>query len=219
MEGRRRGECEIRFMGRITAGITHEMRNVLAVIRESAGLIQDLMEKCQDVPNRERLERALNTIQDQVEKGTRVASRLNSFAHSPDELWKDVDLVDVIDEICILLNRKAKHAGAWLVFQPHERVIQIRTDPFYLRMVICAAVEYLLGKIEPGRAVNLSITRGDTGGLKLLLHTGTGGQGIELRRDLPNEVDSLKDIVDYLRFKISWAKGAEGELFVVELGG
>lgn len=52
MEGRRRGECEIRFMGRITAGITHEMRNVLAVIRESAGLIQDLMEKCQDVPKR-----------------------------------------------------------------------------------------------------------------------------------------------------------------------
>ena len=32
---------EIVFFGKITAGITHEMKNVLAIIKESSGLVED----------------------------------------------------------------------------------------------------------------------------------------------------------------------------------
>lgn len=34
---------EIVFFGKITAGITHEMKNVLAIIKESSGLMEDLI--------------------------------------------------------------------------------------------------------------------------------------------------------------------------------
>jgi hypothetical protein len=36
------------FMGRITAGVTHEMKNVLAIIKESAGLMEDFLKISQD---------------------------------------------------------------------------------------------------------------------------------------------------------------------------
>ena len=32
---------QVAFFGRMTAGITHEMKNVLAIIKESSGLMQD----------------------------------------------------------------------------------------------------------------------------------------------------------------------------------
>ncbi len=39
---------ETAFMGKITAAITHEMKNVLAIIKESAGLMEDLLSVAKD---------------------------------------------------------------------------------------------------------------------------------------------------------------------------
>jgi len=38
------------FMGRITASATHDMKNVLAIIKESAGLMEDLIALHKDLP-------------------------------------------------------------------------------------------------------------------------------------------------------------------------
>ena len=38
------GSREAAFIGKITASATHEIRNVLAIVKESAGLIDDLMQ-------------------------------------------------------------------------------------------------------------------------------------------------------------------------------
>ena len=40
---KQRNEKELEFFGKITAGITHEMKNVLAIIKKSAGLMEDIM--------------------------------------------------------------------------------------------------------------------------------------------------------------------------------
>ena len=39
------GETGLRFFGKINSSISHEMRNVLAIINENAGLMKDLMMK------------------------------------------------------------------------------------------------------------------------------------------------------------------------------
>ena len=39
---------EVVFFGKITAGITHEIKNVLAIIQESSGLMEDILAVTED---------------------------------------------------------------------------------------------------------------------------------------------------------------------------
>jgi len=43
-------QTEIAFFGRITAGVTHELKNVLAIVNESSGLMQDLLALSKEAP-------------------------------------------------------------------------------------------------------------------------------------------------------------------------
>ncbi len=76
---------ETAFMGRVTAGVTHELKNVLAIIKESAGLIEDILALNKDLagPHQEKVVRVLSNIRQQVDRGVDLSSRLNAFAHSP----------------------------------------------------------------------------------------------------------------------------------------
>ena len=78
---------EIAFMGKITAGITHEMNNVLATIKESGGLMEDIFALCRDqqIPHQDKFTRSLTTIKEQVKRGVELSTRLNRFAHSMDD--------------------------------------------------------------------------------------------------------------------------------------
>ena len=75
------------FCGYIVAGATHELRNVLAVIKEYSGLLEDIASGGpQALADRhERIERALDSISGQLLRGQEHLGRLNRFAHCADE--------------------------------------------------------------------------------------------------------------------------------------
>ena len=100
---------EIAFMGKITAGVTHEMKNVLAIIRESAGLMEDLLSVAKDdsFPAREKFLKILSGIDDQVTRGVGLANALNQFAHGPDQPLATVDMNGLIDQLVFLCQRFA----------------------------------------------------------------------------------------------------------------
>ena len=94
---------EAAFLGKITAGITHEIKNVLAIIRESSGLMEDLLSLAQQetFAHGEKFSNALSTIHEQVNRGVELVNRLNRLAHSPDEPEARVDLNEQVKDIDI----------------------------------------------------------------------------------------------------------------------
>ncbi len=95
------------FMGKITAGATHELKNVLAIVGESAGLLEDLLQtpSSQDFPHRQRFLKALTSIRDQVRRGTHILTQLNRFAHGADSESASVRLSDVLENLKTLADR------------------------------------------------------------------------------------------------------------------
>ena len=74
-------------MGRLLASATHDMRNVLAVIRESAGLAQDMVQLAAgaDKPADPRVIKALKEAQQQILRGAalaRLTGHLAPLGHS-----------------------------------------------------------------------------------------------------------------------------------------
>ena len=103
-------------MGRLLASATHDMRNVLAVIRESAGLAQDMVQLAAgaDKPADPRVIKALKEAQQQILRGAALAECMEYLAqvsHSENEN-APCDLARVAGTFCLMAARRAR-AASW----------------------------------------------------------------------------------------------------------
>jgi len=156
---------EIAFMGKITAGITHEMNNVLAIIRESAGLIQDILSINKDGPltHREKVEQALARVEGQVVRGVELNKELNRFAHSMDQSEAELELGELLIHIQALNARFARLRQVDLNISLPSSAGQIRTNPFLLLQLFNVCVESCLGHTGKDGEVVLSYENTDSG--------------------------------------------------------
>ena len=151
------GSKEAAFVGRITAGVTHELKNVLAIIRESAGLMQDLLALSGDAsfPLRDKFSKVLSNIGDQVVRGVDLTGRLNAFAHLPDATMSGLDLNEVSDQVIFLSQRLARLRGISVGVQHHERSVIIVADPLKIQMLLFQCVEILVNIAGTGATITL----------------------------------------------------------------
>ncbi len=157
------GEKDLReaaFLGRITAAFTHEMKNVLAIIKESAGLMEDLLALSQEAafPHRDRFVRCLSTIAAQTKRGVELSGRLNRFAHSPDQDIATVDLNDILEQVVFLSGRFARLKGVTLDLHPHGEALSVVVSPVRLQMAVFACLECCWETMAAGGNISLSVT-------------------------------------------------------------
>ena len=113
---------QVAFFGKITAGITHEMKNVLAIIRESSGLMEDIMSISPEavIKHQEKIQNSLARIKDQIKRGVELTDRLNKFAHSTDETIAKIDLQEAVEHLTTLAQRFARLKNVVLKTGPAE---------------------------------------------------------------------------------------------------
>jgi signal transduction histidine kinase len=145
------------FMGKITAGVTHEIKNVLAIIKESAGLLEDLLFLAKDnapLP-REKLQRTLNRIAEQVTRGVDLSTKLNAFAHSSDEITASVEINQAVSQAAHLYKRFARLKNIAIEVKPAEKTSTITTDPLLLQMLLFQCMDLLMHLTGPGSTIEL----------------------------------------------------------------
>ncbi len=159
------GNPEAAFMGRITASTTHEFRNILAIVKESAGLIEDLVEQCRQISpeQAERLLRTANRIDAQVGRGAELLSHLNRFAHCLDRSQSGVDLDQEVDQVVFLSQRLARQGRHRLEMIPGSEELTIMVDSLHFQMALFAAVEGCLEQVPDKGSITVRTTRTGTG--------------------------------------------------------
>jgi C4-dicarboxylate-specific signal transduction histidine kinase len=132
----------VRFFGEVSASISHEIKNVLAIINENAGLLHDMIlmsEKGMPL-SPERLLKLSRSIAGQVARGDRIVKGMNQFAHSADVSTETVDVYAVIlflsdlNARLIAMKGKAPHIG-----MPATPVIAV-TNRFFLENLVWACL-------------------------------------------------------------------------------
>jgi len=155
---------EVAFFGKMTAGITHEMKNVLAIIKESSGLMEDIMSLAPDalISYQEKLERSLKKIKNQVERGVGLTDLLNKFAHSPDESIAKIDLHEKIEQLIALSQRFARLKNVVLEAVTSKQA-GIKTTPVtrpvQLQMALFTAIECCLNAMTAGGAIHIGFEK------------------------------------------------------------
>jgi len=133
----------LQFFGKVSASISHEIKNVLAVIRETSGLMEDLILMNQkgkplDV---ERLKNLAEKIRRQTGRADEIVKNMNRFAHSVDEPVKTVAVKDCVELILSLFQRSAGMRGVVLQADLPEDAVTVTANLFFLQNLLGNLVE------------------------------------------------------------------------------
>ena len=142
---------ELRYFGAVTASVSHELKNVLAILNEHAGLLQDftaMAEQGQPL-DVERIRRLSATMLAQIGRGGAIVKRMNRFAHSADQERATVELGGLAALVVELFGRSAATRGVTVAVRGAQQALLIRTRPFALETLLGSLLDRLTAAL-PG---------------------------------------------------------------------
>lgn len=155
---------DVAFLGAITASVTHELNNVISIIDQTGGLLDDLIAgEERGVPlSLERLAGLSASIQKQTKRGLEIIEHLNRFAHTTDRQSMEYDLNQVGGNLIDLCQRLAGLRNMTLVFHAAPERIGMLGNPMPVQQAVFEAIRMMLREGDPGNFVEVAVL-GDTG--------------------------------------------------------
>src|SRR5208283_4617766 len=147
-------ELQFRFIGSIIAGFTHELKNHLAIIKESGGLQQDLLSMSRK-PDIAELNRFLLSIDSQVGRSLQLIAFLNRFAHRMDCECSSFSVNDASEELVALMARVAYQKRIEFTKDFEQDILPIHNNPSMLQLLIFLIIEEMMDCFEKGGSITV----------------------------------------------------------------
>lgn len=151
---------DILFMGDILASVTHDMQNIMAIIKESGALAEDILalNGFPRMKHGDKLESALRNIREQVARGRNLMIMLNGFAHAAKDFPGACDLGRFSEQISVLAERMARMKECELIHEPCPSPITVRGNALLLMQSVYLGLAGLLETCSAGDVLTLSVT-------------------------------------------------------------
>ena len=163
-------------LGKMAAGVAHEVNNPLAVINEKAGLGLDLLHMSGDFERKDRLINLLEAIESTVERARGITHRLLGFARRMEANRQELSVPEVLTETMGFLERGAKNRGVNIGTDFAEGLPDIVSDRGQLQQVFLNIMGNALDAVPDGGKVDIACPRTDGGGL--LVRVTDNGKGM-----------------------------------------
>lgn len=159
------GESGLQFFGKMTASISHEIKNVLAIINEHAGILEDLvLMEDRGVPlDPEKVGGVAKRVAVQIQRADGIIKKMNKFAHSVDRSEASIDICEVVSLVASLSERFALNKGVTLELRPSDRPVTLNTHPFYLENLVWQCLDLAMDASGEDKTVGL-VTEGRENG-------------------------------------------------------
>lgn len=125
-------------LGKLAAGVAHEVNNPLAVIREKAGWMRDLLEE-EDVKasaNFQEFVDAVDKIEQHVERAGKVVHRMLGFARRMEPVCNDIYINDVLKQTTAFLENEIRFRNIELIWELKPDLPTIQSDAAQIQQVI-----------------------------------------------------------------------------------
>jgi signal transduction histidine kinase len=201
------GYESLAFFGSVNASISHELKNIMAIISETAGLLSDLSEMAKGGTAIEPdvLTSSTDSIIEEVQRGFTTIRQMNRFSHSVDTPVASIDLTEILDLV--------RNLSGYLSFAGKMHIHPVSGDttpivltcPFLLQAVIYQAVVQMFKNIGAGAELNVSVQSRDDPTWQILFD-GLYIKGKEFEL-LPS--DGIKRMAALIGVSVHWDRDAD----------
>jgi two-component system NtrC family sensor kinase len=146
-------------IGRLAAGVAHEINNPLAIINEKAGLVLDLVAVGPDSEHQQRLVAAVDSILRSVGRCKKVTHRLLGFARHMDVHNEPIDLENLLKEVLGFLEKEAEYRNLVVGFQVEEDLPMVNSDRGQLQQVFLNILNNAFAAVSEGGEIGIEIAR------------------------------------------------------------
>ena len=174
------GYDSLAFFGRVNASISHELKNVMAIISETAGLLSDLsdMASSEGTVAPPMLKDCTQSIVEEIQRGFSVIRQMNRFSHSIDKPVEPVNLTELLD-LAINLSGYQSVAGKADVRCAEGTTPEVVTSPFLLHAIVYQTLIYTYKNTGSGADVSISVNGSGADGGWTLIFSGFSVSGFD----------------------------------------
>ncbi len=142
-------------IGRLAAGVAHEINNPLAIINEKAGLLKDIVSMDTSMPKREKLLSLVESILSSVDRCSAVTHRLLGFAKRMDLRSETIDLEHLVREVLGFLGREAEYRNITIAVDSLPELPTIESDRGQLQQVFLNLLNNALAAVSDGGRIDI----------------------------------------------------------------
>ncbi len=148
-------------IGRLAAGVAHEINNPLSIIMEKSGLMKDLLAFTGDFNKKERFEQLVDGVIRSVGRCKTITHRLLGFARQKEVHFGELDLNALIKDVIGFLEKEMVYRNIDLRLQMAEDLPQISSDQGQLQQVFLNILTNALGAVDEGGRISVTTWKED----------------------------------------------------------
>lgn len=225
-------------LGRLAAGVAHEINNPLAVINEKAGLIKDIFTLKEIYARDEKLIGLVDSILRSVDRCAKITKRLLSFMRKHQMKGESLDLKEIITEVLSFMVKEAEYRSIAVSLKKDEGVPNIESDKGRLEEIFLNVITNSFAAMENGGHLDIAIMRSGENSVAVTVtddgcgipredlqrifepffstRTGTGGTGLGLSitfglvQEMSGRIQVVSDVGKGTTFTITFPVKTEG---------
>ncbi|MBS3754505.1 MAG: two-component sensor histidine kinase [Desulfobacterales bacterium] len=170
-------------IGRLAAGVAHEINNPLSIINEKAGLLKDLVDHDMH-HDKEKLMRSVSQVLHSVSRCRDITHRLLGFARRIGVEYELLDINEVLTETLGFLEKEAHHRNLDIRCRLSEEIPKIYSDRGQLQQVFLNILTNAFAAVDDGGRVTLSSWQKDGQTVGVSIQDNGHGMNEETKRQI-----------------------------------
>ncbi len=144
-------------IGKLAAGVAHEINNPLAIINEKAGLLQDLFTFRNEYKKDERILGIIDSIIESVDRAGTITHRLLGFARKTDSSIEKIDMEETIEKVTDLIKKEAEYKSINVEIDIPEDLPDIKTDQGKLLQILINLVNNAIAALSENGTLSIKV--------------------------------------------------------------
>ena len=146
-------------IGRLAAGVAHEINNPLAIINEKVGLIKDLFTIRGEFKENRKLIELVDSALSSVDRCGAITKRLLNFARHLDVKIQTVNIEEVIRDVLGFLSKEAEYRSIAVSVNVSGDIPQFDSDRGKLQQIFLNIVNNAFAAVKDGGKLDITAKR------------------------------------------------------------
>jgi two-component system NtrC family sensor kinase len=167
-------------LGKMAAGIAHEINNPLQIIGDQAGWMKDLLdsEDIKQTENFEEFDQCIKKIERQVNRSREITHRLLRFGRRMETTQELVDINQILMETLTFLENEAHFRDIQIQTNYDDNLPKISTDPNQLQQVFLNIIDNAIDAVGQSGQIRVETFTDKQNHKQIMVKISDNGPGI-----------------------------------------